>query len=117
MEHEDRARQALQVTLDAKLAEQGKCRCRVCKQVKDIKECLLVTWRSNMLYAICASDDCLPKQPLVIRREMTSRGMAVYVGPLTQMARSCPANVLVASDMSQVDHLVAKDAVPKFKKG
>lgn len=102
--------------MDAKLAEQGKCRCRVCRQVKDLGECLIVAWRGNMLYAICANDDCLPKRPLVIRREMTSRGPAIYVGPLEQVTRSCPTDILVAQDMSQVNQLVAKDALPTFKK-
>ena len=37
----------------ARLAEQGKCRCQVCQQVKDQGEVLILAFRGNVVLSIC----------------------------------------------------------------
>jgi len=86
----------------AALAELGSYRCGgKCRQVKPMKEGLVVTWGGNILFGICP--ECFPASPVVMKRKLANGQESVWVGPLKDEDR--PPDILPVSSM-----LEAKDS-------
>lgn len=99
--------QARRMMEDAtRLAAKGQYRCRVCGVVDKQENGVIVAFAGNILLALCPG--CI-KGPIMISRN--SRGIMV------QMANPKKSNIVLASDLSNVErHLkVAKPKVTKVK--
>lgn len=114
-ERDARTVQAVRITKDANLAKQGLCECRVCHRNVPLPDAVVVSCGANILFAVCRTGDCFPRTPLILKRAQTARGEAIYVGPANREVLSCPSNIVVATDMSQADAVVAAQSLPTFK--
>jgi len=79
-----------------------------CKGIYQLPDGIVVTWGGNVLLAICPA--CFPETPIIMRRH--PRGIEVKV--MDDAAK--PADLIVASDLSQVNEFVSKESLSKFKK-
>ena len=79
-----------------------------CKRIKPLNEGIVTTWGGNVLLAICP--ECFPDTPLLMRKH--PRGIEAKVAN----DHRDPPDLVVTSDMSEVDRYVGQEALSKSKK-
>jgi len=103
---------AVRATDATLLADQGKCRCNFCHQIKDLKEAIVVVWGSNILFAGCP--ECFPTNPIAIRRVNSAQGECISVTALNTVKR--PLGLITVHDLSQVNQFAAAQGLPKLER-
>ena len=100
---------ATEATEAINLANEGKARCRYCKQVCPLDDVLATFYRGNLLFCACAT--CFQQYPVVMKRTERDGKPCIYVGPLREQDR--PSDILLASSVPA--DLVHR-AAPKLQK-
>ena len=102
----------LKVVDATNLAAQGKFRCNACKQVKPLNEGIVTMAAGTVLYSLCLSPQCFPKQGIAIQ---DVGGGRLQVGPLRKAAER-PPDILVVPNMGAISKVVPPALKPTFKK-